>query len=163
MNLPRPRVATLARTHRFKPRATVIWMLSVAGAVVFFTQIQRATAEPRASATQPAGSAKADAELAVGKLEAGERRVMDLKNRYEIELRSGMADIKVKNVELAEFGGVNLGQDGYAKAIEMKRWVLEQADLQSQVLAIDIDLAQFNDKKAAGEGCMTVSAPHSAG
>jgi chromosome segregation ATPase len=72
-------------------------------------------------------------------------------NKYTIEYRAAEADLKAMWAELSEKGGASLGPESSPKEIELKRWAVEQADLETQLLKLDTDQTQLKDKKALGQ------------
>ena len=83
------------------------------------------------------------------KYDADRKRIADLKNRYEIELRQATDDVKSKIEELDRDGGDPRGSTS-AKDIELNRRVEEQISLESEKLAVDNAYNNYKEKKDKG-------------
>jgi chromosome segregation ATPase len=90
-------------------------------------------------------------ELRRDRIDHERRSFAESKNRFEIELRLAENDVTDKTNELARIGGENLGTDGCAKSLELKRLVQEQADLRVQKIAVEVELNQLTEIKAQGQ------------
>jgi succinoglycan biosynthesis transport protein ExoP len=84
------------------------------------------------------------------KYDADRKRIADLKNRYEIQLRQATDDVKSKVEELDRDGGDTRG-GASSKDIELNRRVEEQISLESQKLSIDNAYTAYKEKKDKGE------------
>ena len=83
------------------------------------------------------------------KYEADHKRIVSLKDKYEIAQRSAKADITSKIEEISRDGGDSRG-GMTSKDMELNRRVEDQISLQSQKLAIENAYNTFKQKKDSG-------------
>ena len=95
--------------------------------------------------------------------DADRKRIADLRNRYEAELRTAIEDIQARNAELAQLGGtpvlgnasVNGGVAG-PKETEINAHVNERVALQAAKFDIDNAIAEMDELKGKGQVPPTV-------
>jgi succinoglycan biosynthesis transport protein ExoP len=84
------------------------------------------------------------------KYDSDRMRISDLKNRYEIELRNAIEDVKLKTAELTQLGANPFGA-GSAKDLELNTRVQEKITLQSVKIEVDNAVATFQQARDRGE------------